>query len=543
MDPTDIPCNGTTKVTLTLDGQGSIALHPEDIMLTLDRSGSMGGSMSALKNASKNFVDIIDEETDGSKDGIISGSRIGVVSFAGSASVDQVLTNNATAVKEAIDALSAGGLTNHKDAIIKAQKELNGSGSSAPNATNSKDMVLFTDGGWNVGGNPHDAAEAAKAQGTVIFAIGLGSVNQTALEDLASDPPEEHVYITPNASELKEIFEKIAKTLVPAGTNIEVIDTVNSHFAVSGESATKGTVTKVGNVITWTIRELMTETATMTYTATHDNTQPGGTEKVNDNVTYTDDEGNIVTFPDPTVNVHGCAANLMLDPKNETNELGTFGQTHTVTATVTDDFNASVANILVNFNIPLGPNIGTSNSGNTDSSGEANFTYTAMQGLAGLGMDDIIAVAPRQSNVYRDLDDWATKEWIDTTPPVVECFETVNPAGKKIPPAGKTTLPGPKGGQNEDGFYELLATDIVDPNPQIFVLDTGSGIVFGPFASGTKIKYTEANGATPSMKPMGGPNSAIAQHIKGTGDAAVYAVDASGNVGTMVSCLVAPLPK
>ena len=56
----------------------------------------------------------------------------------------------------------------------------------------------------------------------------------------------------------------------------------------------------------------------------------------------------------------------------------------------------------------------------------------------------------------------------DVTPPTVQCVEGPNPNGKKIPPAGSTTLPGPKGGQNEDGFYRLLAVDNVDPNPKIY---------------------------------------------------------------------------
>lgn len=134
----------------------------------------------------------------------------------------------------------------------------------------------------------------------------------------------------------------------------------------------------------------------------------------------------------------------------------------------------------------------------------------------------------------------------DVVPPEAACEETVNPHGKKVPPAGSTTPPGPKGGQNEDGFYELTATDEIDPNPQIFVLDTGSGAVFGPFSHEDKIKYTEAPDATPESKKMGsgkGQAGAIAAHIIGNGDAAMYAVDWSGNVSDHVLCLVPPLPK
>lgn len=106
-----------------------------------------------------------------------------------------------------------------------------------------------------------------------------------------------------------------------------------------------------------------------------------------------------------------------------------------------------------------------------------------------------------------------------------------------MPKAGSN----PKSGQNPDGFYELQATDIVDPDPQVFLLDTGSGTVFGPFSSGTRVKYTQAGGATPGQKPMG--NGAVQWHITGTGDAAVYGVDASGNTSPHVACLVPSPPK
>jgi hypothetical protein len=77
------------------------------------------------------------------------------------------------------------------------------------------------------------------------------------------------------------------------------------------------------------------------------------------------------------------------------------------------------------------------------------------------------------------------------------------------------------------------------------VVDSGSGTEFGPFVSGTKIKYTEDPDATPEQKTIGsskGRAGAIDWHIIGNGDATLKAVDFSGNVGE-VSCLVPPPPK
>ena len=119
------------------------------------------------------------------------------------------------------------------------------------------------------------------------------------------------------------------------------------------------------------------------------------------------------------------------------------------------------------------------------------------------------------------------------------CQETTNPHGQTVPPAGSTTLPGPNGGQNEDGFYLISSNTGVD----VFVKDLGSGTIFGPFPSGTKIKYTQAPGGTPTSKKIGstsGQAGAVQVHITGTGDAFVFPEN-EPNHG--VSCLVPPPPK
>ena len=130
-----------------------------------------------------------------------------------------------------------------------------------------------------------------------------------------------------------------------------------------------------------------------------------------------------------------------------------------------------------------------------------------------------------------------SKLWQDTTPPVAQCVESTNPDGD-VPGA-----PGNGGqGQNQDGYYRLLATDDVWPDDEldIFVKDTGSTTVFGPFAAETDVKWTEANGAKPSQKPGDG---AVEWNLKGRGDMQVYAVDGSGNVSATVTCLVPSDPK
>jgi len=142
--------------------------------------------------------------------------------------------------------------------------------------------------------------------------------------------------------------------------------------------------------------------------------------------------------------------------------------------------------------------------------------------------------------------DTATVRWADTTPPPAAWLPGPNPHGKQIPPAGNSSLPESKGGQNEDGFYDLMVEDLVDPNPLVYVVDQGTGHAFGPYPAGTIVKWTQTPGAQPSEKKMGstkGQAGAVDYHLKGQGDMLIYAVDASGNASDPLVCLVPPLPK
>jgi hypothetical protein len=115
------------------------------------------------------------------------------------------------------------------------------------------------------------------------------------------------------------------------------------------------------------------------------------------------------------------------------------------------------------------------------------------------------------------------------------CEESVNPHGQNVPPAGSSTLPGSQGGQNEDGFYRI-GSDVSTP-----VTVVTGGVTFGPFPSGSVVKYTQAPGATPSSKTIGsssGQAGAVIVHITGPDELVVTAVD-----GSTVTCFVPPPPK
>ena len=205
-----ILCGEEVQVRLSLTAAPDITSNPTDIILILDRSGSMAGSpLANLKNGAKAFIDIIDEATDGTQDGQIgSGSRIAVVSFADTATADTQLITSVADLKTAVDNLSAGGNTNHAAAFEKASELL-----AAP-STNAKVMVMFTDGLPGIGTFNHQEADAAIAKayitknthGAHTYTIGLyksESVDSTQMVSLYMNAVSSNY---PDADSLSDVY-------------------------------------------------------------------------------------------------------------------------------------------------------------------------------------------------------------------------------------------------------------------------------------------------------------------------------------------------
>ncbi len=300
-----IDCDGSLRVTLALTAAPDIIANPTDIALVLDRSGSMTGTpLSNMKTGAKTFIDIIAEATGGLPSGQIgSGSRIGIVSFADTAIPNTQLITSVDTLKNAVDALSAGGSTNHADAFTKAIQLFD------PTSSNAKVIVLFTDGNTTTGAPPAPVAAAARAQGITIYAIGLiGSdgLDVNNLNEWATPPAATHVAVTPDEADLERLFAELAANITKTGaTDIVINEEVNPDFIITSiQQPNRGSVSMTGtNSLRWTIPELGvsgSESAILEFFIRHTSDTPG-TKKVNQSITYSDAEGNVVTFPDPTV--------------------------------------------------------------------------------------------------------------------------------------------------------------------------------------------------------------------------------------------------
>lgn len=312
-----IDCDGSLRVTLALTAAPDIITNPTDIVLVLDRSGSMTGTpLANMKIGAQTFIDIIDEATDSAKDGQIgSGSHIGIVSFADTAVANTQLITSVDTLKNAVDALTAGGSTNHADAFTKAIQLFD------PTSNNAKVIVMFTDGNTTTGAPPAPVAAAAKAQGIVIYVIGLvGSdgLDVNAINEWASDPDASHVAITPDAEDLEKLFADLAANISKTGaTNIVINEMLNPDFVITSIlTPNRGSATMLNATsLRWNIPELgvsASESAILEFFIRHVSQTPG-TKLVNQSITYTDTEGNVVNFPDPTVTV---SCDVVVNPEN-----------------------------------------------------------------------------------------------------------------------------------------------------------------------------------------------------------------------------------
>ena len=296
-----IDCDGTLKVTLALSAAPDISANPADIVLVLDRSGSMAGSpLENMKAGADTFIDIIDEATDGAGDGTIgSGSRIGIVSFASTATADTQLITSVADLKDAVAGLTAGGSTNHADAFTTAVSLFD------PLSANAKVIVMFTDGKTTAGAPPAPVAAAARAAGVIIYCIGLigaNGIDVSVLNDWATDPDASHVAVTPDDADLEDLITDLAANISrPGATSIVINETVNPDFTiVSVGLPTKGTATVLSQTsLRWEIPALGVagnEGASLEFYIRH-TALNAGTKLVNQSITYEDTEQNAVTFP------------------------------------------------------------------------------------------------------------------------------------------------------------------------------------------------------------------------------------------------------
>ena len=212
--PPRIILGETVSVTLTLtaDCPGKSGRSGADIVLALDRSGSMeGAKLEAARDAAADLAVLLD----------VRFHRIGLVSFAEDAELIAPLSHDVLATLDGLDSLSAEGGTNLAAAVRVPADHLAAEG--RPDALPV--IILLTDGRHTTpgAGDPLFESASAQAAGIRIHTIGLGfDVDADTLRTMAGSDARFHP--APRPSDLFPIYTDILREVVTSLAGRLVID-------------------------------------------------------------------------------------------------------------------------------------------------------------------------------------------------------------------------------------------------------------------------------------------------------------------------------
>ncbi|XP_067667789.1 uncharacterized protein [Haliotis asinina] len=216
-----------------------------DLAFILDGSGSV--STRDFRRMLDFIVDIV-SELDISEDGV----KVSTVEYASYVGGD-ILFKNFTTKDSLLNSISnikkSGGGTNTAAAILHTVNVLFSSAAGArPNA--KRVAILLTDGRSNSKSATISAAQKAKDDGITMISVGIGSIDQSELKAVATEPDCTHVIILNDFSEIDSLLYQLkdsscgAPTVVdkdkPITTPLPVNVTVDDSFVVEDDPANSG---------------------------------------------------------------------------------------------------------------------------------------------------------------------------------------------------------------------------------------------------------------------------------------------------------------
>jgi len=307
LNKTTIPQNTCNRFDVTLEITGVSSPAPIDVILVIDRSGSMSdgspSSMSQAKTAAINFV----RKTFSTANNPSNFNRVGIVSYSTNATENIQLSyaSDSTLIISEINNMVANGYTNIADGFYQAYKEMKTRGRTDCNVLRA--IVLLTDGVSNYGslfsaandrweGNctttPITANQCTnstylRGQESWTFTVGSNSyennvytvglfggisgATQTLASDVLNQAQNSGYYETETAANLNGIYSQIFDQLQWVAKAIPgipmILDTISNGFSIIPGTLTvsKDTAIINGNVISWDIGYVNNETLTLKY--------------------------------------------------------------------------------------------------------------------------------------------------------------------------------------------------------------------------------------------------------------------------------------
>ncbi len=168
---------------------------PVDLVLVLDRSGSMSGApMQGAKNAAIAVVDMLMRQ-----------DRVAVVSFASTANTNVQLTSDFGHAKTEIQKITAGGMTSFGAGLREAVGELKERGTEG----HVPIIIFMSDGHHNTSPAPDQWVNECVERGIRIYTIGFGSspsaVDETRLKGMAAATGGQYLF-APTIYDMEKVF-------------------------------------------------------------------------------------------------------------------------------------------------------------------------------------------------------------------------------------------------------------------------------------------------------------------------------------------------
>ena len=348
------------QITLNVSGTPKQVNPPTgDIVLVIDKSGSMEDKIKTVKNAAKNFCEkILEGNPTNIRIGIVtydySGTTSGYGNYNNDSRVACDFTSDLSTLRTTINSINAKGGTNTEAGIKRANELI------TPSTADKKYVVLFTDGlptvsnGKKYSNNNTDtfisAAQTAYSNilknnpGLKFYSLGLfTNANSTTknkainflktIQNVIAQDDFAAKYYTQDLNSINSIFTDIGTEIrndinKVLAKDVNISDTITEYFTfvadtveVTGDVKGEVTITNTTNedgedVVNVTIPEIGKNGATITFTVEAKdpyfsaNNIPTNIEANIDYTEPTDNTKHSGIFPVPTVNIEPKMAKI-----------------------------------------------------------------------------------------------------------------------------------------------------------------------------------------------------------------------------------------
>ena len=186
------------------------------VVLAMDSSASMTATdveptrFDAAKSAASSFLDDLPERF-----------KVGLVSFASSASVLQEPTDDRESVRDSLNTLDSDLGTAVGDAILRSVELAPEGSASSTTDEPAFSVLLLSDGANTTGSDPMDAVEVAKEAGVPIYTIALGTDSGTV--DVTDEFGNSQTYaVPPDPDTLRQVAEETGGQFFEAPTEADL---------------------------------------------------------------------------------------------------------------------------------------------------------------------------------------------------------------------------------------------------------------------------------------------------------------------------------